>query len=388
MNPLTFPGIIGSGTARAGIASLGRPMKDTTIETLRTAIDRIDRELVDLLNQRMIASLQIGEIKSASNRDILDTAREEEVLRRVAEANAGPLPQETLRAVYREILSGSRALQSRVSVAYLGPIGTNTHHAAQGKFGAAASYVPVSTIGEVFDEVGRDAVTFGVVPVENSIDGSIRETMDCLMTLRVGVCGEICLRVSHALMSLSGDLAEVRRVVSHPQALAQCRGWLRAHLPGIRLEECTSTAAAAEIAVSDLSVAAIANASLAEPAGLRLISRAIEDRADNMTRFLILGRSKPAPSGNDKTSIIFWTEDRPGALYGVLERFAAHTINLCRIESRPNKGVVPWKYAFFVDLEGHRDDPAVAACLEEIASSETTVKVLGSFPVHQVPMVE
>jgi len=363
-------------------------MKDTTLENLRDEIDRIDRELVGLINRRMVSSLKIGELKSADNREILDPAREKEVLRRIMEANSGPLPEETLRAIYREIFSGSRALQAPVSVAYLGPVGTNSHQAAWGRFGSAATYVPVSAIGDVFDEVSREAVSFGVVPVENSIDGSIRETMDCLMTSRIGVCGEICLRVSHALMSHSGNLADVRRVVSHPQALAQCRNWLRAHLPGVPLEECASTAAAAEIAASDPSAAAIANESLAEPAGLSVISRAIEDRQDNMTRFLILGRLKPAPSGNDKTSIIFWTEDRPGALYQVLERFAAHGINLCRIESRPSKGAVPWKYAFFVDLEGHRDDSSVAACLEDVASTAATVKVLGSFPAHQVPMVE
>jgi len=361
-------------------------MTSKSIQDLRDEIDDIDRRVLELLNRRMSLSQGIGALKAEDGQDVVDTAREEEILQRLADGNAGPLPEKTLRAVYREIFSGSRSLQSPLTVAFLGPTGTYTHEAALERFGRSSSFLPCSTVGEVFEEVTQGGVRFGVVPVENSIEGSVRETLDRLMTSPSNVCGEISLRIRHALASLSGRIEDIRVVLSHPQALAQCRGWLSGRLPGITLEETSSTAHAAERALQDNATAAVASEKLALRMGLQIIRKGIQDKAENITRFLVLGDVKPAPTGNDKTALVFWTEDRPGSLFAIVEKFARYGINLSRIQSRPDRGDMAWKYAFFVDLEGHRDDPPVATCLKEIAGRGTKVKILGSFPRHETPV--
>ncbi len=360
-------------------------MADRTIQELRNDIDSVDRDILDLLNRRMNLSQQIGTLKAVDSRDIVDTAREEEILRRLVGWNSGPLTEKTLRAVYREIFSGSRTLQYPLTVAFLGPSGTYTHEAALERFGRSASFLPCASVSEVFDEVGQGGVGFGVVPVENSIEGSVRETLDLLMTSPVNVCGEISLRIRHALVNLSGKIEDIRVIVSHPQALAQCRGWLSGRLPGIALQETASTASAIDRALEDQGVSAVANEKVAARKGLRVIRKGIQDKAENITRFFILGHPKPAPTGHDRTPVVFWTEDRPGALFGILEKFARHGVNLSRIQSRPDRSDMAWKYAFFVDLEGHRDDPPVAACLKELTGRQIKVKILGSFPVHEEP---
>ncbi|HMK36180.1 MAG TPA: prephenate dehydratase [Desulfomonilaceae bacterium] len=356
-----------------------------TLEELRSQIDEIDRDILKLLNRRMKVSYEIGRIKAELGQDIVDPSREEKVLVKLASSNRGPLLDKTLKAIYREIFSGSRALQSPLTVAFFGPIGTYTHEAAVERFGHSAGFLPCSTIGDVFEQVMQDGATFGVVPVENSIEGSVRETLDRLMTSSVGICGEISLRITHALMNLSGKIEDVRQVMSHPQALAQCRQWLTRTLPAIPLVETSTTVKAAEHAVTDKYIAAVGSERLAVKLGLQAVSSGIQDRAENITRFLVLGRMKPPSTGHDKTSIVFWTEDKPGALFKILERFAMHGINLSRIQSRPDRGGMPWKYAFFVDLEGHRDDSGISACLKDMSSRDTLVKVLGSFPVHSLP---
>jgi len=360
-------------------------MNKHDLENLRGEIDRIDREVLELLNRRMALSGEIGSLKAAQGDEVLDSDREEAILRSLCSLNSGPLSEKTLRAVYREIFSGSRALQMPLTVAFLGPAGTYCHEAAVEKFGHAASFIPCSTVAEVFEEVNRGGVTFGVVPGENSIEGSVRETLDLLMTSPMGICGEISLRISHALMNRSGRTEDIRAIVSHPQALAQCRQWIQGRFPGVVLQESPSTAHAAEKAVEDTGVAAIANERLAERLGLQVIRKGIQDKVENITRFLVLGNLKPMPTGNDKTAIVFWTEDRPGSLYSLLEKFARYDINLTRIESRPDKGALPWKYAFLVDLEGHRDDPKIAECLKELSGRNAMVKVLGSFPISSEP---
>jgi len=360
-------------------------MTDRTIQELRDDIDRMDREIVELLNRRMTVSRRIGALKAADSRDIVDTMREEEILRRLAEWNPGPLPEKTLRAVYREIFSGSRALQFPLTIAFLGPSGTYTHEAALERFGRSASFLPCGTVSEVFEEVGQGGVGFGVVPVENSIEGSVRETLDLLMTSPVNVCGEITLRIRHALVNRSGKIEDITVIVSHPQALAQCRGWLSGRLPGIPLQETSSTASAVDRAVDDPGMAAIGNEKVAARKGLQVIRRGIQDKAENITRFFVLGDPKPLPTGHDRTAMVFWTQDRPGALFSILEKFAKHGINLSRIQSRPDRSDMAWKYAFFVDLEGHRDDPSVAACLKELTGRHIKVKILGSFPIHEEP---
>ncbi|MBI4963737.1 MAG: prephenate dehydratase [Desulfomonile tiedjei] len=356
------------------------------LENLRAQIDQLDREVLELLNRRMALSEAIGRLKAAQGQEVVDSDREEAILRDLVSLNSGLLPEKTLRAIYREIFSGSRALQMPLTVAFLGPAGTYCYDAAVEKFGHSASFIPCATVAEVFAEVNRGGVSFGVVPGENSIEGSVRETLDLLMTSSAGVCGEICLRISHALMNRSGLTEDIRAIVSHPQALAQCRQWLKGRFPGALLQESSSTAHAAEKAVEDGGVAAIANESLAARLGLKVIRRGIQDKVENITRFLILGDLKPMRTGNDKTSIVCWTEDRPGSLYRLLEKFAKYEVNLTRIESRPDRGAMPWKYAFLVDLEGHLDDPKIAECLQELSNRSALVKVLGSFPICSEPV--
>jgi chorismate mutase/prephenate dehydratase len=360
-------------------------MSKSRIEELRLEIDEIDREILRLLNRRMTSVYEIGKIKGELNQDVIDPPREDRVLSKLRGLNRGPLLDKTLKAIYREIFSGSRALQYPLTIAFFGPIGTFTHEAAIERFGNSAAFLPCATIPQVFEQVAQEAVSFGVVPVENSIEGSIRETLDLLMSSTVGVCGEISIRITHALLNITGKIEDVRQVMSHPQALAQCRQWLNHTLPGIPVVEASTTVKAAENAASDKSVAAIGSERLAVMLGLQAIARGIQNRTENITRFLVLGRLKPGPTGHDRTSVVFWTEDKPGALFRLLEKFSQHNINLSRIESRPDRGGMPWKYAFFVDLEGHRDDPKIAECLEELSSRDTLVKVLGSFPIHSLP---
>jgi chorismate mutase/prephenate dehydratase len=339
-------------------------MTDNKLENLRGKIDELDLQILDLLNRRMTHSVAIGRLKASGNQNALDSVREEEILRRLKERNSGPILNQTLEAVYREIFSGSRALQAPLTIAYLGPPGTHTHNAALKRFGNSHLFLPCSTIREIFDEIGRTAADFGVVPVENSIEGSVRETLDALMSSEIGICGEIILHIRHSLVNLSGRIEDIRNVVSHPQALAQCRQWLTRRLPGVALQETSSTAKAAEMALQDRETAAVAGETIAEKLGLRVVSRDIQDTPENITRFLVLGRGKPAATGFDRTSIVF-----------------RHEINLSRIESRPDRGGIPWKYAFFVDLAGHRDEPRVVACLKETDNLGTMMKILGSYPV-------
>lgn len=359
-------------------------MADDTIKDLRTQIDGIDEEILDLLGKRMALSSKIGHVKYTGGRHVIDLEREEEILSRLLARNRDCIPENTLRAIYREIFSASRAIQAPETVAYLGPEGTFTHEASLERFGQAASYTECWTVSEIFDLVERGEATFGVVPIENSIEGSVRETLDRLMVAKTRVCGEISLLIKHALLNLTGRIEDVNRVVSHPQALGQCRMWLASRLPGIALEETSSTAKAALAAAEDSTVAAIANERAAVRFGLRIARRAIQDREENVTRFLVLGNLTPRPTGSDRTSLVFWTEDRPGALYRILEKFARFNLNLSRILSRPDRNASPWKYAFFVDVEGHWENPEVARCIEELASRETIVKVLGSYPIHCV----
>jgi chorismate mutase/prephenate dehydratase len=360
-------------------------MTKPSLQELRARIDELDRDIVRLLNRRMTLAQEIGHFKSATARNIVDRERETEILRRLTTENPGPLSEQALSAVFREIFSGSRALQAPVTIAFLGPAGTFTHEAAIEMFGHSASYLPCLTVRDVFEEVIHGGVTYAVAPIENSIEGSVRETLDLLMTSSICICREVSLRISHALMNLTGRIEDIRQVISHQQALAQCRRWLADKLPGIPLRETSSTARAAEQAMEDKETAAIASERIGIRLGLQIIRRGIQDSPENITRFFALGRLKSAPTGNDKTSVVFWTEDKPGALHRILKKFAQHEINLSRIESRPDRGAVPWKYAFFVDLEGHRDDAQVATCLKEIAGKRTMVKVLGSFPSRSMP---
>jgi chorismate mutase/prephenate dehydratase len=345
----------------------------------RSRINDIDNQILHLLNQRAEAALQIGDLKRRQDAPSYAPEREAELLSRLTATGRGPLPSEAIVAIWREIVSACRALEAPLTVAYLAPQGTFTHQAARERFGDAAAYHPSRTIAEIFDDVERGRVELGVVPVENSTDGAVNITLDRLVHTELQICGELTLEIAQHLLSRAPDLAGVKRVLSHPQGLGQCRSWLAEHLPDVPQEETASTAGAVEIAATDSGVAAIASELAGRLYGVPILRRRIEDNHQNTTRFLIIGRRAGAPSGRDKTSILFAMPNQPGALYRILEPFAHAGLNLTKIESRPAKRM-PWDYVMFVDFEGHRETPVVAAALREIAGRTTYLKVLGSYP--------
>ena len=346
---------------------------------LRKQIDAIDQQILDLLNRRAAVVQQVGQVKLREGMDFHAPQREEEILERLTGGNPGPFPVRGVRSVYREIISACRALEHPLRVAYLGPRATFTHLACLKRFGEAAEYVPVRSIRDVFQEVEKEKAAYGVVPIENSTEGVVSHTLDMFVDSDLKIGGEILLDVSHHLLSRSGEKAAIEKIYSHAHAIAQSRRWLEANLPHVPVLEVASTAAAAETASRDPNAAAIASELAARLYGLEVVSARIEDAANNFTRFLIVGR-KPAPrTGHDKTSILFSIKDRVGALYGMLEPFAEGGINLTKIESRPSKTKV-WEYLFYVDFEGHGEDPRVEQALARLSEQCLFLKVLGSYP--------
>lgn len=345
----------------------------------RSRINDIDNQILNLLNQRAEAALRIGDLKRRQEAPSYVPEREAELLTRLTAAARGPLPAEAVAAVWREIVSACRVLEGPLTVAYLAPPATFTHQAALDRFGAAAHYHPSRTIAEIFDDVERGRAQFGVAPVENSTDGAVNVTLDRLVLTELQICGELTLEIAQQLLSRAADLSEVKRVMSHPQGLGQCRAWLAANMPDVPLEETASTAGAAELAAADPRVAAIASELAGQLYGVPVLRRRIEDNPHNATRFLVLGRRPSGPSGRDKTSILFAMPNQPGALYRILEPFARTGLNLTKIESRPAKRM-PWEFVMFVDFEGHRDTPMVADALREAAERTVYLKILGSYP--------
>jgi len=361
----------------------GAPSTDISPEltALREKIDAIDVEILERLNRRAVSVQLVGELKEGGRRGpIYVAARERDLVQTLIDANEGPFPNDAIPHVFREIISATRSLEERVRVAFLGPDGTFTHQAASRQFGAQVDLVPVSTMRDVFTATERGDTHFGVIPVENTIEGPVTVTYDSLLETEVTICSEIKLEISQNLMSRSGRLEDIQRVASHPQPLAQCRGWLQTNLQGIETLETTSTAAAAQLAHADEKVAAIGSEVTAEFYDLLTIASGIEDHPGNTTRFLVIGRETPAPSGQDLTSAVFTVRrDQAGALHDLLGPFARHGVNLTAVQSRPMKGK-PWEYNFIVDMEGHQDDPEVRRALDEAAGVAHSHKVLGSFP--------
>ncbi|HVN39921.1 MAG TPA: prephenate dehydratase [Myxococcota bacterium] len=350
------------------------------LERLRAAIDAIDRGLLAALNERARLVQEVGRIKQRSGTPVYEAARELRIVEALRRANPGPFPDAGLAPVFREIISATRSLEEPIDVAYFGPEGTFTHQAAREQFGAQARLVPVPTVRDVFAAVEGAKQPLGVVPVENTTEGVVTQTLDCLAEFDVTVCAEVMLRISQALLSRSGRLEDVVRVASHPQPLAQCRRWLERQLPRAERIETASTAAAAQRAVEDAGTAAVASITAAEVYGLAPIAQGIEDRRDNTTRFLVIGRDWPAASGNDLTSAVFTIrKDRPGGLHRLLAPFAEAGVNLTSIHLRPIPGK-PWEYLFFVDLEGHRSESRVEAALEAAGAIASSSRVVGSFP--------
>ncbi|MEM7294646.1 MAG: prephenate dehydratase, partial [Pseudomonadota bacterium] len=305
--------------------------------------------------------------------------REAQVLRRIMERDQGPLPGENVAHVFREIMSACLALEQPLQVAYLGPEGTFTHAAVQKHFGHAAQTVPLGAIDEVFRAVETETVAFGVVPVENSTEGVINHTLDMFLNSPLSISGEVVIRIHHNLVGSVDDLAGVKKVLSHQQSLAQCRNWLNTNLPNVEREAVSSNAEAARLASNDTSVVAIAPSAAAEIYQLNTLAAKIEDETDNTTRFLIIGKQDVAPSGNDKTSVLFAAPNKPGALYELLKPLAEYNIDMDRLESRPSRGGL-WEYVFFVDFSGHHDDTDIAPALQQLKDNAPLYRVLGSYP--------
>ncbi|HEX9446132.1 MAG TPA: prephenate dehydratase, partial [Candidatus Binatia bacterium] len=293
--------------------------------------------------------------------------------------NRGPLPEKSVHAIYREILSASRALEAPLVVAYFGPEATYTHMAARDRFGSSTSYIPMPSIPDVFQEVKQGRADCGVVPIENSTEGVVTHTLDMLVEADVKICAEVILEVHHYLLSRSGKAEDIRQIVSPPQALAQCRRWLTGKYPKIPANEASSTAQAAQMAAQDPALAAVASQLAKELYGLETVQANIEDQANNITRFLVIGGQTPRPSGEDKTSIVFSVKDEVGVLHRMLDPFAKNRINLSKIESRPLKQK-PWEYVFFLDLEGHIQEPRIQRALKKLEKSCLFIKILGSYP--------
>lgn len=345
----------------------------------RKRIDGIDVEIVSLLKERLSMACEIGKAKADACQDTFDLGREQKVMDNILKNNADVFPPAVLKVVFSEIISACRNAQRPAKIGFFGPETTFTHMAAAKFFGHAPCFMPLNTITDVFEEVERGRVDFGVVPMENSIEGTVSLTLDGFCEFKVKICGEIYLPISHDLMSQSGRIDNIRRILSHPHAIAQCRMWLQKNLPAVPVEEFVSTAQAARWAAVDPSVAAIANPLAASTYNLQTVARHIEDFAGNTTRFLVLGLDCQRPSGNDKTSILLSLEDRPGSLYQLLEPLAKRGINLTKIQSRPVKNE-PWRYLFYVDIAGHIDDPKVREGVDAIKEGCTFLEWLGSYP--------
>lgn len=356
-----------------------------TLEEIRARIDAVDRELVELISRRAALAQEVARVKAASgdNNSFYRPEREAQVLRRVLEQNRGPLSSEELGRLFREIMSACLALEQVLNIAYLGPEGTFTQTAALKHFGHSVNTIAQPSIDQVFREVEAGACQFGVVPIENSIEGVVNHTLDMLMNSPLTICGEVELRIHQHLLTKASDLSAVRRVFSHQQSLAQCRRWLDLHLPAAERLPVSSNAEAARRAAGDPEAAAVAGEAAAECYGLPILARNIEDEPDNTTRFLVLGRYDAPPSGNDKTSILFSTPNRPGALYEVLKCFYENNVNLTRIESRPSRRGM-WDYVFFVDMDGHAKDAPIAAAIRDLEQASAIVKLLGSYPRAQL----
>jgi chorismate mutase/prephenate dehydratase len=349
------------------------------LQALRQQIDALDDQMLETLNRRAEIVIEVGRAKQKSQGEYYVPSREKAIYERLIAQNPGPFSDDGVRRVFREIISASLSLEQPLKVAFLGPQATYTHVAAMQQFGLSAQLVPLKSISSIFDEVSRGRASYGVVPVENSNEGVVSHTLDMFMSSDLKIIAEILLPVSHDLLNLTGQSCDVRKVVSHPQAIGQCRSWLEENLPEIPMVDASSTASAAQQAAEDASVAAIASESAASLYGLRVVKHKIEDNPNNFTRFLIIGSEMQNPSGNDKTSIMFSVKDQAGILYHMLEPFSKRDINLAKIESRPTKGKA-WEYIFFLDMEGHVQDQKIADALDELRSLCQFLKVLGSYP--------
>jgi chorismate mutase/prephenate dehydratase len=358
------------------------PANSKKLQEVRIQIDSIDNQIQELITRRASWASKVreakGELKAAV--EYYRPERESQILRRVLDRNEGPLSDEVLLRVFREIMSACLAQQEPLKVGFLGPEGTFSQQALHKHFGHSAHTLPLASIEEVFQEIESGHADFGVVPVENSGQGTIQSTLDMFLTSKLKICGEVELRVHQHLLSRTGRLEDIERVYSHPQSLAQCKAWLRENLPNAEKIPLSSNAEAARRARLADDCAAIAGETAGHVYGLKVVAGPIEDRQDNTTRFLVIGREFFSPSGHDRTSLLVFVRDQPGALYNVLSPFAKHGVSMNRIESRPAHSG-RWQYVFFIDVSGHIEDDNVSKAMSELGEFASDVKVLGSYPV-------
>jgi chorismate mutase/prephenate dehydratase len=354
-------------------------MKADSLKKLREELKRRDREILRLLNERGRLAIEVGRIKSRKGAEIYDPSQEAKVLAQLTRDNPGPLPEQAIRNIYREVISSSRALQGPISVAYLGPEASFTHQAALAHFGRDASYIPKPAMVDIFKDVERDLIPWGVVPIENSLEGSVRQTQSQLISTSAEIRAEIFLRITLCLLANQRQTKKIKRVYSHPHALGQCREWLRKNLPHCRQMETGSTAEAAGRTLEDEEGAAVASRIAASTYELHILEEGIEDFPENATRFLVIGKGASNPTGEDKTSILFSTPHVPGALHQALAPFSRAKVNLLRIESHPIRER-KWEYLFFADFEGHAEEKKTEKLLREMKTRTTFLKILGSYP--------
>ncbi len=357
---------------------------DAALLALRTRIDGVDRELLALLNRRAGLALEVGELKQRTGGVVFRPEREAQVIDGLKATNAGPLQSDSVAPIWREIMSACRALERRMRVAFLGPAGTFSEEAALGYFGSSIERVPCSSIDEVFRCTSAGAADFGVVPVENSTEGVVARSLDLFLHTPLFIIGETSLFVRHNLLRREPSLAGVQAVLAHPQALAQCSAWLGQHLPLAERRPVLSNAEGARLAAADPALAAIASTRAGSEYGLHVVAPAIQDDAHNRTRFAIVADAQahpaPKPSGHDCTSLVVSVVNRPGAVHDMLVPLKTHDVSMTRFESRPARSG-QWEYYFYVDLEGHPDQPHVAAALRELRAVCAFFKVLGTYPI-------
>ena len=358
------------------------PPDEKLLRELRERIDHTDIELQRLIAERALFAKQVGDVKGLTEKaEFYRPEREAQVLRRVVERNDGPLSDEEMVRLFRELMSACLAQEEPLKVAYLGPEGTFTQSAVAKQFGHSVRAMSVPSIDEVFHEVESGIADFGVAPVENSTEGTINHTLDMFLTSPLKICGEVELRIHQHLMGRMNDLTGIKRICSHPQSLAQCRGWLTQFLPGVEKITVASNAEAARRARDEEGTAALAGAAAAKLYDLKVLFDNVEDQGDNTTRFLVIGRKMFPPSGSDRTSLLISASgtDGPGVLMHLLEPLARHKVAMTRIESRPSRKR-KWDYVFFVDVDGHADDEAVSQALAEIDAAADLFRVLGAYP--------
>ncbi len=352
---------------------------DERLAQLRREIDAVDARIVELISRRAGFAAEVGEVKKLTGAPVYRPEREAQIFAKLRATNPGPLPDASLQAVYREIISACRALERRMQVAYLGPPGTFSEQALFAHFGSGVDAHPCHSFDEVFRSTEARATDFGVVPVENSTEGPVNRSLDLLLHTPLRICGEVSLPIRHSLLTASGAMEGVQRVCAHPQALAQCMQWLDHHHPELERVPVASNAEGARLAAQEPGTAAIAGDAAAARYELGVVAAGIQDDPSNRTRFLIIGHYDCGPSGNDQTSLILSVPDRAGAVHALIEPLARHGVSMKRFESRPARQG-QWEYYFYLDLLGHCDDPPVAAALAEIRRHAAFFKMLGSYP--------